>query len=36
MAKSNGELVEKAAAMVRAQGRDVASIAESRKILCLQ
>ena len=36
MAKSNGELVEKAAAMVRAQGRDVASIAESRKILCLR
>jgi uncharacterized protein (DUF849 family) len=36
MAKSNGELVEKASAMVRAQGRDVASIAESRKILCLQ
>ena len=36
MAKSNGELVEKAAAMVRGQGRDVASIAESRKILCLR
>jgi 3-keto-5-aminohexanoate cleavage enzyme len=35
MAKSNGELVEKAAAMVRAQGRNVASIEESRKILCL-
>jgi 3-keto-5-aminohexanoate cleavage enzyme len=36
MAKSNGELVEKAAAMVRGQGRAVASIDESRKILCLQ
>ena len=36
MAKSNGELVEKAARMVRDLGRDVASVAESRRILCLQ
>jgi len=36
MAKSNGELVEKAARMVRDLGRNVASIAESRRILCLQ
>jgi 3-keto-5-aminohexanoate cleavage enzyme len=36
MATSNGELVEKAAAMVRGQGRAVASIDESRKILCLR
>jgi 3-keto-5-aminohexanoate cleavage enzyme len=36
MAKSNGELVEKAAGMVRDLGRDVASIEESRRILCLQ
>ena len=36
MAKSNGDLVEKAARLVRDLGRDVASIAESRRILCLQ
>ena len=36
MAKSNGELVEKAARLVRDLGREVASIGESRKILCLQ
>ena len=36
MAKSNGELVEKAARLVRDLGRDVASIAESRRILCLE
>ena len=36
MAKSNGELVEKAARLVRDLGREVASIAESRGILCLQ
>ena len=36
MAKSNEELVEKAARMVRDLGRDVASIEESRRILCLQ
>jgi 3-keto-5-aminohexanoate cleavage enzyme len=36
MAKSNGELVEKAARLVRDLGRDVASIGESRTILCLQ
>jgi len=34
-AKSNGELVEKAARMARDLGRDVASIEESRRILCL-
>jgi 3-keto-5-aminohexanoate cleavage enzyme len=36
MAKSNGDLVEKAARMVHDLGRDVASIEESRRILCLQ
>jgi len=36
MAKSNEELVEKAARMVRDLGRDVASIEESRRILCLK
>jgi 3-keto-5-aminohexanoate cleavage enzyme len=36
MAKSNGQLVEKAARMARDLGRDVASIAESRRILCLK
>ena len=36
MAKSNGELVEKAARMVRDLGRDVASIEESRRTLCLK
>ena len=35
MAKSNGEPVEKAARMVRDLGRSVASIDESRRILCL-
>jgi uncharacterized protein (DUF849 family) len=35
MAKSNGDLVEKAARMVRDLGREVASIDEARKILCL-
>jgi len=35
MAKSNGELVEKAARIARDLGRDVASIEESRRILCL-
>lgn len=33
MARSNGELVEKAAAMVRAQGRQVASIDQARERL---
>ena len=36
MAKSNGELVEKAVAMCREQGRPVASIAEARQQLGLQ
>ena len=36
MATSNGELVEKAAAIARDLGRDVASIAEARKILRLK
>ncbi len=36
MAKSNGELVEKAARIARDLGRDVASIEEARKILCLR
>jgi 3-keto-5-aminohexanoate cleavage enzyme len=36
MAKSNGQLVEKAARLARDLGRDVASIEESRKILCLR
>ena len=36
MAKSNGELVEKAARMTREVGRPVASIAEARTILCLE
>jgi uncharacterized protein (DUF849 family) len=36
MAKSNGELVEKAARRVRDLGHDVASIDESRRILCLR
>jgi len=35
MAKSNGELVEKAVRLVRDLGRDIASIAEARRILCL-
>jgi 3-keto-5-aminohexanoate cleavage enzyme len=35
MAKSNGELVEKAARMARDLGRPVASIDEARTILCL-
>jgi 3-keto-5-aminohexanoate cleavage enzyme len=36
MAKSNGELVEKAVRLARDLGRDVASISEARKILCLE
>ena len=35
MAGSNGELVEKAARLVRDLGRDVASVPEARRILCL-
>ncbi|MCA1959732.1 MAG: 3-keto-5-aminohexanoate cleavage protein [Desulfomonile sp.] len=35
MAKSNGELVEKAARMVRDQGREVATVEECRKRLAL-
>ena len=35
MAKSNGELVEKAVKMVHASGREVANVAESRKLLSL-
>jgi uncharacterized protein (DUF849 family) len=36
MAKSNGELVEKAARMVRDQGRTVATTEECRERLGLQ
>jgi len=36
MAKSNGELVEKAARMIRNQGREVATIEECRKRLGLK
>jgi 3-keto-5-aminohexanoate cleavage enzyme len=36
MAKSNGELVERAARMVRDQGRKVASVEECRTRLCLK
>jgi 3-keto-5-aminohexanoate cleavage enzyme len=36
MAKSNGELVEKAVAMCRDQGRPVASVAEARRLLGLR
>jgi 3-keto-5-aminohexanoate cleavage enzyme len=36
MAKSNGELVEKAARLARDLGRPVATIEEARKILCLE
>ena len=36
MAKSNGELVEKAARLARDLGRPVASIGEARTILCLK
>jgi 3-keto-5-aminohexanoate cleavage enzyme len=36
MAKSNGELVEKAVRLARDLGRPVASIAEARRILCLE
>jgi 3-keto-5-aminohexanoate cleavage enzyme len=36
MAKSNGDLVEKAVRLVHDLGRDVASIEESRRILCLR
>jgi 3-keto-5-aminohexanoate cleavage enzyme len=35
MARSNGELVEKAAAMARDLGQDVATVDEARRILCL-
>jgi len=35
MAKSNGELVQKAARLVHDLGRDVATVDEARKILCL-
>src|SRR6266702_7458834 len=35
MAKSNGELVEKAARLARDLGHAVASIEEARRILCL-
>jgi uncharacterized protein (DUF849 family) len=35
MAKSNGELVEKAARMVRDQGREVAGVEECRQRLGL-
>jgi uncharacterized protein (DUF849 family) len=36
MARSNGELVEKAARMVRDQGREVATIEECRERLGLK
>jgi 3-keto-5-aminohexanoate cleavage enzyme len=36
MARSNGELVEKAVAMCREQGRPVASIPETRRLLGLR
>jgi uncharacterized protein (DUF849 family) len=36
MAKSNGELVEKASRLARDLGREVASIEEARTILCLK
>jgi uncharacterized protein (DUF849 family) len=35
MAKSNGQLVEKAARLAHDLGRPVANVAETRKILCL-
>jgi len=35
MARSNGELVEKAARMVRDQGREVATVEQSRERLQL-
>ena len=35
MAKSNGELVQKAARLVHDLGRDVATVDQARKILCL-
>jgi len=35
MAKSNGELVQKAARLVHDLGRDVATVDEARKILSL-
>jgi 3-keto-5-aminohexanoate cleavage enzyme len=35
MARSNGDLVQKAARLVRDLGRDVATVDEARKILCL-
>jgi uncharacterized protein (DUF849 family) len=36
MARGNGDLVEKAVAMCREQGREVASIAETRERLGLR
>ena len=36
MARGNGELVEKAARLVHDLGRDVATVDEARKILCLK
>jgi 3-keto-5-aminohexanoate cleavage enzyme len=36
MAKSNGELVEKAARMIRDQGREVATVEECRQRLGLK
>ena len=36
MAKSNGDLVQKAARLVHDLGRDVATVDEARKILCLK
>jgi len=35
MAKSNGDLVQKAARLAHDLGRDVATVDEARKILCL-
>ena len=35
MAKSNAELVEKAARLARDEGREVASVEQAREILCL-
>src|SRR6266576_5505428 len=35
MAKSNGELVEKAVRLARDEGREVASVEQARQILCL-
>src|SRR5437868_8716566 len=36
MARGNGELVEKAARLVHDLGRNVATVDEARKILCLK